>query len=383
MEFRNLIKSNLKFIISMTIVIILGIIGITFAINIDSFNPIGINIETATLGANITYFNDSSASITSTGKLLPVNDTSEAITPDTTDEGVLKIDFNLSGVSTNPSNTIMDISLNDISMDCELKSEYFKWRLYKNGTLLSNGSFSPKFDVIANNRILLTNTQENLTTTADTYSLLIYLAESCTGDISACNANSSSYNQEELLAKNFSATMKVELSTGNKKINSRKTSSTAACSHTSISIPNCNVLTYNGSNQTLVSSNARYTLSNNTGNAAGNYVVMAEPKSNYEWSDGTRETKAINCSIAKKDVTITPSAQTITQGENVTSDISKITSSGLVSGHSISYIHLYTRSYNTGTGLIYASSAKIEDSSNNDVTDNYNIIYDTGTLTIN
>lgn len=383
MEYKNLIKRNLKFIVSMTVVIILGIVGITFAINIDTFNPIGIGIGTATMGANITYLNGSSASITSTGKLLPVNDTSKTITPDTTETGVLKINFNLSGVSTNPSNTIMDISLNSVSMDCELKSEYFKWRLYKNGTLLSNGSFSPKFDTISNGRLLLTNTQESLTLSTDAYSLLIYLAESCTGNISTCNASSSTYNQEELLEKNFSATMKVELSTGNKKTNTRKTSSAAACSYTSTSVPSCNTLTYNGNNQNLISTNTKYTLSNNIGNAAGNYVVLVEPKSSYKWSDGTRETKAIDCSIAKKDVTITPSAQTITQGENIASSTSKITTSGLVSGHSISYIHLYTRSYDTGTGSIYASSARIKDSSNNDVTDNYNIIYGTGTLTIN
>jgi hypothetical protein len=54
MKYKNLIKSNLKFIIAMTVVIALGAVGITFAINIDTFNPIGINIGTATLGANIT-----------------------------------------------------------------------------------------------------------------------------------------------------------------------------------------------------------------------------------------------------------------------------------------------------------------------------------------
>ena len=163
MKYKNLIKSNLKFIIAMTVVIALGAVGITFAINIDTFNPIGINIGTATLGANITYLNGSSATITSTGKLLPINDDKTEITPDSTNESILKIDFKLSGTSTNPDNTIMDISLNNISMDCELKSEYFKWKLYKEEALLSSGSFSPKFDSMKNNRLVLTNTQERLT----------------------------------------------------------------------------------------------------------------------------------------------------------------------------------------------------------------------------
>lgn len=382
MKYKNLIKSNLKFIIAMTVVIALGAVGITFAINIDTFNPIGINIGTATLGANITYLNGSSATITSTGKLLPINDDKTEITPDSTDESILKIDFKLSGTSTNPNNTIMDISLNNISMDCELKSEYFKWKLYKEEALLSSGSFSPKFDSMKNNRLVLTNTQERLTTNEDKYTLLIYLAESCTGDLSTCNANSGSYNQETLLNKNFSATMKVELSTGNKKTNTRSTSSTSACSYTSVSVPTCNTLTYNGSSRTLITTNAKYTLTNNTGTNAGNYVVIAELKSDYKWPDGTKVAKSITCNIAKKDVTITPIAQTIAHGGNVVSDISKVTASGLVSGHSISYVHLSTRNYNVGTGTINASAARIKDSSSNDVTDNYNIIYATGTVTI-
>ena len=382
MKYKNLIKSNLKFIIAMTVVIALGAVGITFAINIDTFNPIGINIGTATLGANITYLNGSSATITSTGKLLPINDDKTEITPDSTNESILKIDFKLSGTSTNPDNKIMDISLNNISMDCELKSEYFKWKLYKEEALLSSGSFSPKFDSMKNNRLVLTNTQERLTTNEDKYTLLIYLAESCTGDLSTCNANSGSYNQETLLNKNFSATMKVELSTGNKKTNTRSTSSTSACSYTSVSVPTCNTLTYNGSSRTLITTNAKYTLTNNTGTNAGNYVVIAELKSDYKWPDGTKVAKSITCNIAKKDVTITPIAQTIAHGGNVVSDISKVTASGLVSGHSISYVHLSTRNYNIGTGTINASAARIKDSSSNDVTDNYNIIYATGTVTI-
>lgn len=382
MKYKNLIKSNLKFIIAMTVVIALGAVGITFAINIDIFNPIGINIGTATLGANITYLNGSSATITSTGKLLPINDDKTEITPDSTNESILKIDFKLSGTSTNSDNTIMDISLNNISMDCELKSEYFKWKLYKEEALLSSGSFSPKFDSMKNNRLVLTNTQERLTTNEDKYTLLIYLAESCTGDLSTCNANSGSYNQETLLNKNFSATMKVELSTGNKKNNTRSTTSTSACSYTSVSVPTCNTLTYNGSSRTLITTNAKYTLTNNTGTNAGNYVVIAELKSDYKWPDGTKVAKSITCNIAKKDVTITPIAQTIAHGGNVVSDISKVTASGLVSGHSISYVHLSTRDYNVGTGTINASAARIKDSSSNDVTDNYNIIYATGTVTI-
>ena len=100
------------------------------------------------------------------------------------------------------------------------------------------------------------------------------------------------------------------------------------------------------------------------------------------WKDGTTVSKPIICTIAKKEVTITPSAQTITQDGNVVSDPTKLTVTGLVSGHSISHIHLYTDRYATGTGTIYASAAQVVDSSGNDVTDNYSFTYNTGTVTI-
>ena len=129
MKYKEIVKNNLKFIIIMIVVITLGIVGIAFAINIDTFNPVGINITTSTLGANIVYLNNSSSTITSSGKLMPVNDSIE-ITSDTTNENILKVEFKISGVSTNPNNTIVDIALHNINIDCELKSEYFKWKLY-------------------------------------------------------------------------------------------------------------------------------------------------------------------------------------------------------------------------------------------------------------
>ena len=36
--------------------------------------------------------------------------------------------------------------LKDMNIDCSLLNEYTKWNLYKNGELIYNGNFSPKFD---------------------------------------------------------------------------------------------------------------------------------------------------------------------------------------------------------------------------------------------
>ena len=209
---KRLIKENSKFIIVMSIVIVLGIIGITYALKVAAFNPIGLNTTTGTINASITYDGDNTSTITNTNKMLPINDTLVDI--NTTDERVLKISFNITGVNTNPDNTIYDISLRDINMDKELKSLYVKWRLYKNNTLLSEGNFSPSFDVKENNRLVLTEVQQDLTTNTDKYVYLMWISEVCTGDITTCD---SIVNQNKYSNKTFNASIKIEASTKTKK----------------------------------------------------------------------------------------------------------------------------------------------------------------------
>ena len=207
-----IIKENSKFIIVMSIVIVLGIIGITYALKVAAFNPIGLNTTTGTINANITYDGNNTSTITNTDKMLPISDTLVDI--NTTDERVLKVSFNITGVNTNPDNTIYDIFLRDINMDKELKSLYVKWRLYKNNTLLSEGNFSPSFDVKENNRLVLTEVQQDLTTNTDKYVYLMWISEVCTGDITTCD---STVNQNKYSNKTFNASIKIEASTKSKK----------------------------------------------------------------------------------------------------------------------------------------------------------------------
>ena len=209
---KRIIKENSKFIIVMSIVIVLGIIGITYALKVAAFNPIGLNTTTGTINANITYDGDNTSTITNTNKMLPISDSLVDI--NTTDERVLKVSFNITGVSNNPDNTIYDISLRDINMDKELKSLYVKWRLYKNNTLLSEGNFSPSFDVKENNRLVLTEVQQDLTTNTDKYVYLMWISEICTGDITTCD---STVNQNKYSNKTFNASIKIEASTKTKK----------------------------------------------------------------------------------------------------------------------------------------------------------------------
>ncbi len=211
---KDIIKNNSKFIIVMLLVIVLGITGVTVAIKVGNFNPIAINTTTGNISATISYDSSvNSSTVTSTGKMLPIEDSLVTGTS-VTDARVLKVKFTVTGKSTNPANSIYDISLRNITMDKELKSLNVKWRLYKNNTLLSSGNFSPSFDVIENNRLVLTNTQQDLTTTASTYVFLMWISETCTGDITSCT---NSDNQFKYVGKNFSFNIKLETSTKAKK----------------------------------------------------------------------------------------------------------------------------------------------------------------------
>ena len=224
----SFIKSNIKFLIAMLIVIVLGVFGITYALKIATFNPIGINTTAGNITASITYDSTNTSTVTSNNKMLPIADT--LVTGiDVTDERVLKVKFMVTGSSSNPDNTIYDIALRDIDMSNALKSEYVKWRLYKNGTLLSEGNFSPSFDTIENNRLVLTNTQQDLTTNTDTYVYLMWISEACTGDLSTCDITK---NQDKLLGKIFNAQIKLEASTKSKKTLTRTAVPTNSASMT-------------------------------------------------------------------------------------------------------------------------------------------------------
>lgn len=218
---KDIIKNNSKFIIVMLLIIVLGITGVTVAIKVGNFNPIAINTTTGNISATISYDSSvNSSTVTSTGKMLPIEDSLVTGTS-VTDARVLKVKFTVTGKSTNPANSIYDISLRNITMDDALKDSNVKWRLYKNNTLLYSGDFSPTFDVMENNRMVLTTTQQDLTTTASTYVFLMWISESCAGDIANCT---NSDNQFKYVGKSFSFNIKLETATKTKKNLTRKTS---------------------------------------------------------------------------------------------------------------------------------------------------------------
>ena len=378
LNIKNIIKKNIRFISAMIVVIILGIFGISYALKVAPFNKIAVNIKSANMDVNISYDSGvNGADISNSGNLLPIND-SLVTDPTVSDSRVLKAKFYVTGNTSNPENSIYDVAIHDFNVDCELRTEDLKWRLYKNGTLLSSGNLSPKFDTMSNNRLVLTETQQDLTTTKDEYVFLLWISESCSGDIANC---SKEQDQSKYLGKSLSGSIKVELATKSKKALIRTTGVSGSCNYTMTSTPTCNTLTYNGNEQTLVSAGDNYTISNGTGTNAGDYAVTLKLKDGYKWNDGSTNDKILNCSINRKSAVITANNQTIKYGSSI--DNSKYTVSNLISGHSVSSVYLDTNIDKVGTGVIIPTKSKIVDTSGNNVTDNYDLNYISGTLTIN
>ena len=150
---KEIIKNNSRFILIMLVIIVLGVVGATVAIEIANFNPIAINTTTGNITASITYDGTNTSTVTSSGTMFPIADSLVTGTS-VTDTRVVKVKFLVTGNSNNPSNSIYDIALRNINMDDTLKDSNVKWKLYKNNTLLSSGDFSPMFDTMSNNRLV-------------------------------------------------------------------------------------------------------------------------------------------------------------------------------------------------------------------------------------
>ena len=204
----NIKKYNTKFILFEIIVIMLGIIGVTFAASYI-MKSINVNVDTAALAVDYT------GSLTlPTVDLLPIDDSSV----DTNTDNVMRINFTVKGASSNPNIPIIyDVILSDLEIDSALKNEYLKWELEKNGSVISSGSFSPKFDTIRDGKLWLTEIQQDLPTnsqSADSYEFRLWISESCTGDITTCTED---MDQSNMLGKKLSGKIETVLYTKGKE----------------------------------------------------------------------------------------------------------------------------------------------------------------------
>ena len=126
-------------------------------------------------------------------------------------------------------------------------------------------------------------------------------------------------------------------------------------------------------------SSSEYTVSYSNNTNAGTATVTISDNSGGNYTVSGSKTFTIN----PKTMSITAKDQTKTYGTSISNSTSYITSSNLVSGHSVSSITLTPSTTNVPGGTITPSNAVIRDGSNNVVTSNYDITYYTGTLTIN
>ena len=205
---KDFITKNIKVIISLLVIILIGIVGYTLAV------PKLTNVSIATGNYQVVY---SGTATLPSSKLTPILDSE--LTNTSNSDKVMKITFTVKGASSNPTNIpiIYDVSLTDLNLDSELHHKLLKWRLYKNNSQLSEGNFSYDFDVQINNRMVLTNIQQDLpsySSTADSYTFYIWISEQCTGDITNCTED---MDVSSLRNKTLSGNIKIELSTKSKK----------------------------------------------------------------------------------------------------------------------------------------------------------------------
>ena len=391
MKISEIIKNNLKVVIIMSIVIVLSVAGITYSLLVSDFNPIGITTNTGNIGINLEYLNGSTSNIISNGLLMPIPDENEFYKDS---PNAIKVEFKLSGKSTNPENTIYDIALHDIQMDCELKKSKFNWSLYKNDVNISSGTFSPNFDktILEEDengiidRYVLTNIQQDLTTEEDTYALYLWITERCSSNYTLAECmNFTSIEQSNFSDKSFSATLKVEVSTKTKKEIVREGQDVDVCltHYEKISAPSkCESHVYNGTEQIFINSGEQsgYKLINNTATNVGTYQIIASLNDGYTWTDGSKKDKIYTCNITPANVQVYAYDQSILYGNNIYKE--GYGAAYLIEGHQLYSVNLYANRYERGKGLIIPSAAIIHDSEGNDVTDNYNIEYIEGVLLI-
>ena len=215
--FKKLVKDkSVKVILLEIFLIILGVVGLTLGVKYI-MNNIGINVGTSKLAI------DNMNATVSSGNLSPVADSSVNVN---TTSGVLRITFDVKGASTNTGDNIIYDAILNIDTDCALKNENIKWNLYKNSTLLTSGTTSPKYDKdVLNGKITLTDTQQDLipySGTADKYVFILWMSDNCTeSDITKCDINSGL--NSDMSNKTVTGNIDIRLNSGKKKINNRET----------------------------------------------------------------------------------------------------------------------------------------------------------------
>lgn len=207
----NRLKKQNAFVIVLEFaIIIFVVIGISYAAYSFSSN---FKLKTVELGIDTEVYGDTSIDSDNI-KLVPILD-SEVVN---NQSNVLKINFKVRGNENNVVNNIIyDIALTNLEIDCELLSKYLKWELLKNEEVISSGDFSSSFDTIIDDRLVLTDIQQDLVdfgSEPDNYEFRLWLSDSCqSSNILECQ---NAEDQKSLLNKSLSGRIEVQLYTGSK-----------------------------------------------------------------------------------------------------------------------------------------------------------------------
>lgn len=235
---KDLFKNkNILVIIFELIIIALGIIGITFATSKLLNDRTGISVTTGEYGVDFKGNTEVNAN-----NLSPVSDSLININ---SKDNVIRLEFSLKGLKKdNDTDLIYDVMLKDINIDCGLLNKYTKWNLYKNGSLLSSGSFDPLFDGnILNDYYRLTNIQEDLKKSNDNYDdyvLLLWISESC-NDIGNCEI----VDQSGIINSKVGMKLFIALFNGNKKQYERVPNYDTSCASRPVLTKNMIPVSYN------------------------------------------------------------------------------------------------------------------------------------------
>lgn len=202
-------NKNLLIIVFEIIVIVLGIVGITYATSV-LINNRASTLLTAS-GYNVDYIGDTDIIIDG---LEPMSDN---LVNYNTRNNVIRLEFSLRGVKENEQDDLIyDVMMKDMNVDCSLLNKYTKWRLFKNGSLISNGNLDPAFDGdILGESMHLTNIQEDLPKYSeeyDKYVLLFWISESC-DNLETCEL----VDQSAILNSTMSMKVFIALYSGNKQ----------------------------------------------------------------------------------------------------------------------------------------------------------------------
>ncbi len=206
---RTFKNQNVLVIVFEILVIALGIGGITYATS-KLLNDRTMTIITAG-EYHLDYKGDTEILFKD---LEPVSDNLIGIDTNT---NVVRVAFSVRGVKNNKADDLIyDVMLEDMNIDCSLLNKYVKWNLYKNGTLISNGSLDPAFDgnVLSENMRLTTIQQDlkDYNEPYDDYVLLFWLSESC-NDLTKCQL----VDQSNMLNSNMQMKVFIALYSGEKR----------------------------------------------------------------------------------------------------------------------------------------------------------------------